>query len=218
MYGRAFALFPAVLLAAISLVGCADSRSRAASTTTVAQPPAIRVSGAPGEIPSGTSLEIRTNESIDSKTANEGQTFQAEISLDVIGANGEVLIPKGSPAELVVLEMRDRGRIRGTELQLGLQSVQVNGTRYLVQSQEVARSSGIGTNRRTAEMVGGGAALGTLIGAATGGGKGGVIGGLVGAAAGAAAQVLTQGNQVRIPVETVMRFQLNEAMKLQPTR
>ena len=210
-----------IALLALALSGCAGSRSRTSDTTTISQPPAIRVSGAPGEIPAGTRLEVRTNESINSKSSAEGRTYQAEISTEVIGRNGEVLIPRGSPAELVVLEMRDTksgvGGVRGAGIQLGLQSVTVNGKRYLVVSQEVDQSSGLGRNRKTAEMVGGGAALGTLIGAAAGGGKGAVIGGLVGAAAGAAAQVLTQGNEVRIPAETVMSFQLDEPMRLQPT-
>jgi outer membrane lipoprotein SlyB len=210
---------PAAIIAvfAIFLAGCADSRNRTSSTSTISQPPAIRVSGGPGEIPAGTTLDVRTNESINSKDAVEGKTYQAEISTEVVGANGQVLIPKGSQAELVVLELRDKSGIKGPGIQLGLQSVTVNGTRYLAVTREVERTSGIGKNQRTAEMVGGGAALGTVIGAAAGGGKGAVIGGLVGAAAGAAAQVITQGEEVRIPAETVMNFRLNETMRLQPT-
>ena len=210
----------AAIIAAFSIVlaGCADSRSRTADTTTVTQPPAIRVSGGPGEIPAGTTLEVRTNESINSKDATEGRTYQGEISTEVVGRNGEVLIPKGSQAELVVLEMREKSGIKGAGIQLGLQSLTVNGTRYLVVSKEVEQTGGLGKNRRTAEMVGGGAALGTLIGATAGGGKGAVIGGLIGAAAGAAAQILTQGDEVRIPAETVMQFRIEETMRLQPTR
>lgn len=204
-----------IALATIAFVGCSENRSRTVSS--IPQPPSIRVSGAPGEIPTGTTLEVRTNDSIDSKTANEGQTFSAEIATDVIGANGDMLIPRGSPVELVVLEMKDRGRIRGTQLQLGLQSVQISGVRYLVTSRELERSSGIGANEKTAEMVGGGAALGTVIGAAAGGTKGAVLGGLAGAAAGAAAQILMNGNQVRIPSESVLKFRLEDTMRLQRT-
>ena len=203
--------------AALLMAGCAGSRSGSAGIPpAVTQPPAIRVAGAPGEIPAGTTIEVRTNESVDSKTAAEGRTFSGEISMDVIGAKGEMLLPKGSPAELVVLEIRDKSGIRGAAMQLGLQSVTVNGTRYLVVSKEVEQTGGIGRNRRTAEIVGSGAALGTLIGAAAGGGKGAVLGGLAGAAAAAAVQILTQGNQVRIPAETVMRFRLEEGMNLKP--
>jgi hypothetical protein len=202
-------------LLTVALVGCSESRSRAAGTTTVAQPPAIRVSGGPGEIPAGTTLEVRVNDSINSRTATEGQTFSAEIATEVVGRNGETLIPKGSAAELVLLERRDKAGIRGATMQLGFQSVTVNGTKYLVVSEEVEQTSGIGRNRRTAEMVGGGAALGTVIGAVAGGGKGAVIGGLIGAAAGAAAQILTQGEEVQIPAETVLQFRLDETLRLQ---
>ena len=61
---------------------------------------------------------------------------------------------------------------------------------------------GIGANRRTATMVGGGAALGTLLGAIAGGGKGAAIGAVAGAVAGGAAQVLTRGKEVNVPAET----------------
>jgi hypothetical protein len=96
-----------------------------------------------------------------------------------------------------------------------MRSVTVNGQTYLVVSEEVKETTGLGRNKRTAQTVGGGAALGTLIGAAAGGGKGAVLGGIVGAAAGAAVQVLTQGKEVRIPAESVLRFQLDEPIRLQ---
>jgi outer membrane lipoprotein SlyB len=96
-----------------------------------------------------------------------------------------------------------------------LRSVSVNGTTYLVVSEEVKRTGGLGRNEQTAKTVGSGAALGTLIGAVAGGGKGAVLGGLVGAAAGAAVQVMTQGKEVRVPAETVLRFELDEPIQLQ---
>jgi signal transduction histidine kinase len=49
----------------------------------------------------------------------------------------------------------------------------------------VDSDTGIGANRRTAETIGGGAAIGTIIGAIAGGAKGAAIGVLVGAAGGA---------------------------------
>ena len=203
-----------VLLAAAALLaGCADRRGPVAAT--VPGPPVTRVAGERGVIPAGTSLDVRTNESIDTRKASEGQTYSAEISTEVIGSGGEVLIPRGSKAELVVLELREKRGIKGAGLQLGLQSVEINGQRFLVVTKELDQSSGLGRNRQTAETVGGGAALGTVIGTAAGGGKGAVLGGLIGAAAGAAVQVLTQGNQIQIPVETVLSFRLNEPLRLQ---
>ena len=123
---------------------------------------------------------------------------------------GKVLLPRGAKVELVILEAKEKSGVKGASLQLGLRSVTVEGNTYLVISQERKETAGLGTNRRTAQTVGGGAALGTLIGAAAGGGSGAVLGGLIGAAAGAAVQVLTQGKEVRIPAESVLRFRLDE--------
>src|SRR5690606_18834173 len=100
-------------------------------------------------------------------------------------------------------------------LALGMRTVTVGGATYLVVSEEITKTGGLGRNRKTAAMVGGGAALGTLLGAVTGGGKGAVLGGLAGAAAGAAVQVLTQGKEVRVPAESVLRFRIDEPIVLQ---
>jgi hypothetical protein len=64
-------------------------------------------------------------------------------------------------------------------------------------------------------MVGGGAALGTLIGAVAGGGSGAAIGAAVGAAGGAAVQVLTKGDEVRVPAESVLTFRLENPLQLE---
>ena len=50
--------------------------------------------------------------------------------------------------------------------------------------------------------------LGALIGAIAGGGKGAAIGTAVGAGSGAAVQVITHGDQVKIPPETKLEFTL----------
>jgi outer membrane lipoprotein SlyB len=103
---------------------------------------------------------------------------------------------------------------------LDIQSITVDGQKYLVSTADLTRDSdtGIGKNKRTAETIGGGAALGTIIGAIAGGGKGAAIGVLVGAAGGAGAQVLTRGRDVRVPAETVLKFRLDRAVTLQPER
>jgi len=167
-------------------------------------------------LPVGAEIAVRTNEDIDSRTATEGRTFDAEIYRDVVGQNGEVIVPRGSDAKLVLREFDSGGTTGSRELVLDLQSVSIRGTRYTVSTAEVERSNerGIGRNRRTAEMVGGGAALGTLLGAIAGGGRGAVIGAIAGAAAGGAAQVLTKGKDVRVPAETVLTFRLDQPLRL----
>jgi hypothetical protein len=160
-------------------------------------------------------VDVRTDVPI-SSSQGEGKTYNAQIETDVVGPDGKVLLPKASPVELVVLETKEKSGVRGAGLQLGMRSVTVNGQTYLVISQEIQQTTGLGRNRGTAEKVGGGAALGTVIGAAAGGTRGAVIGGLAGAAAGALAQILTAGKEVKIPAETVLQFRLDEPVVLQP--
>src|SRR5437868_7544053 len=57
--------------------------------------------GAPS-IPAGTQLKIRTNENIVADAQSAGRTYAAEIADDVMGPNRQVIIPRGSPAQLTV--------------------------------------------------------------------------------------------------------------------
>jgi len=101
---------------------------------------------------------------------------------------------------------------------LDLQSIKVGGWRYTVSTEDVEQkgAEGLGKNKRTAGMVGGGAALGTLIGAIAGGGKGAAIGAVTGAAAGAGTEVFTRGKTVRVPAESKLRFKLDQPLRLEP--
>ena len=173
--------------------------------------------GAQKSIPGGTEVQIRTTQSIASESASEGRTYSATIERDVMDSSGAVAIPKGSSAELVVRKVSSGGTFGNPELALDLQSVTVGGRNYAVNTGDIERkgSKGIGKNRRTAEMIGGGAAIGTVIGAIAGGGKGAAIGAATGAAAGAGAQVLTKGKEVKVPAETVLTFRLTQPLNLE---
>jgi hypothetical protein len=169
------------------------------------------------EAPAGTQLVVRTVETIDSRNSRPDQVFSAIIEEDVRDGSGRVLIPQRSSAQLVIREMTSGGQTGSPEMVLDLQSITVDGRRYLVSTNDVALESetGLGRNRRTAETVGAGAALGTIIGAIAGGGKGAAIGGIVGAAGGAGVQVLTRGRDVQVPAETALTFRLDRAVTLQ---
>jgi hypothetical protein len=210
---------PAFLLGSISLallVSCAARHTPPVTGPAPGPGPIYTRSDRPGEIPAGTAIEVRTAEAIDSNSAADGRTYSAEVARDIVGAGGTVLVPKGSPAQLVVLNVTDAGKVTGEQIEFGLRSITVNGRNYLVESGKTnTQSRGLGKNRRTAEMVGGGAALGTLLGATLGGGKGAAIGALAGAAAGAAAQVITKGSNVQIPTETILTFRTEQPIRLQ---
>ena len=172
-------------------------------------------------VPAGTRVSIRTEDTIDSSTAAEGQTYPAEVTDNVLDANGDVVIPRGSAAKIVIRSASKGGRIRGaSDLVLDLQSISVEGQEYRVSTTGLQRSGkqGLGANKRTAEYTGGAAALGAIIGAIAGGGKGAAIGAGAGAGAGAATQVVTKGGSIKVPVETVLTFELDQPVQIVQAR
>jgi len=209
------------LLAMITAGALVFSTACAERTTTTTQTaptgPVVAQSAAPGEIPAGTELAIRTNDTIDSTAGDAtGRTYSGEITREVQSADGRVLIPRGSPVTLAVVNATEGGTTGTDSLELALRSVTINGQTFNVSTGTVEQRGreGLGGNQRTATMVGGGAALGTLIGAVAGGTKGAVIGAVAGAAAGAGAQVLTRGKEVKVPAESVLTFRLNNSINL----
>jgi len=168
----------------------------------------------------GTQISVRTDETIDSRNAAEGRTFSGTISQDVIDESGRVAIPRGSPAALVIRRVNEGGTLSNGSFVLDLDSVRVNGRRYLVSTADIKKTdaNSIGANKRTGEMVGGGAVLGTLLGASAGGGKGAAIGAIAGAAAGGGAEVLTKGHEIRVPAETQLNFRLDQPLELREAR
>jgi hypothetical protein len=169
-------------------------------------------------IPSGSDLSVRTNETVDSTNSYQGQTYSATITEDVWDTAGGVAIPAGSPAQMLVRSISTGGAVHSAEVVLDLYSVTLGKKQYTVVTSDVAESNrkGVGTNRRTAEYLGGGSALGALMGGLFGGGKGAGIGALAGAGGGFVGQVFTRGKEVRVPAESTLRFRLEKPLVLQP--
>jgi hypothetical protein len=167
-------------------------------------------------IAAGVSIPVRTSETIDTTTV-DGHVFTGVVDEDVRDLNGNVAIPRGSTAELMVKK-------DGGDLSVDLESLTIDGHRYAVAADANAvGTSGstiengartIGANKDTAIHVGGGALLGTVIGAIAGGGKGAAIGAAVGAAGGAATQIYTHGKHVNVPAESLLTFRLGEDLSL----
>src|SRR5438552_13686565 len=103
-------------LSVLALTGCAERTSRVSQIPP--RPPVIAVSAPDGVIPAGTTLGIRTIETINSRTAVEGRTYAAEISQDVVNGSGRVLIPKGRLEESPLIRPRIMGRSPGQECHL----------------------------------------------------------------------------------------------------
>ena len=168
-------------------------------------------------IPAGSEIDIRTSDNIDSDNSPAGTTFAAQVTTDVLDTAGNVAIPAKSPARLLILSSSPSA-VGSPELVLDLDTVTIKGQVHRVYSSELTESSktGMGANKRTAEMLGGGAAIGSLMGAIFGGGRGAGIGAAAGAGGGFFTQLLTRGKQVKVPAETELHFRLERALTLRP--
>jgi hypothetical protein len=163
-------------------------------------------------LPPGTDVALLTEQRIDSRDVVEGQTFPAQVAEDIRDTDGSVAIPRGSDATLVTRRLEGNG-----DITLDVDSITVGGRRYRVSTEDQELENhrdGVGANKRTGQFVGGGAAFGAIIGAIAGGGKGAAIGAVAGAGAGAGAQIITQGKEVHVPAETVLRFRLDRPLRL----
>ena len=172
-------------------------------------------------LPAGTAVPVRTEETIDSRTAVEGQLFAAEVAGDVRDADGAVVIPAGANATIVIKSASQGGRFKGaSDLVLDMRTVSVEGQQYALSTTDLATKGrdGVGVNRRTGEFGGGGAAVGAIIGAIAGGGKGAGIGAGAGGGAGLLTEILTKGGSIKVPAETVLTFQLDQPLRVVEAR
>src|SRR5437016_1546578 len=110
-----------VIFSVLLFVGCTQKETTEASPTPAA-PAAASAPAAPSapaaaprvkpdktairtktfEIAAGTEISVRNDESIDSAKAVEGQTYTGEVTEDVKDASGDVVIPRGADAQLII--------------------------------------------------------------------------------------------------------------------
>jgi hypothetical protein len=154
---------------------------------------------------------------VDSSKNHVGDIFHASLETDLT-VNNALVARKGTDVYGRLAEAKEAGHIRGSsELQLELTRMVIDGHDYpLVSSDYTLQGKGRGSN--TAKKVGGGAVLGAIIGAVAGGGEGAAIGAGVGAGAGGAVQVLTRGQQVKVPSETLLEFRLQQPAMVAATQ
>ncbi len=179
-------------------------------------PPEAAVTTRTHELPVGTEISVLNEETIDSSKVAEGQTFPAEVTKDVLDGEGNVVIPAGANAQIVIRSASKGGKIHGaSDLVLDLATVAIDGRQYDLSTADLSQKGheGVGLNRRTGEFSGGGAAIGAIIGAIAGGGKGAAIGAGSGAGAGALTQILTKGT-IKVPVESVLTFKLDQPLRV----
>jgi hypothetical protein len=185
-----------------------DPDATAAETTSVRPVPRNTLT-----VPAGSEISVRMIDSIDSATNHIGDRFQASLEEPLV-VDGVTVVPKDANVYGRLSEAKEAGRVSGaSQLKLELTGIVVNGQNVpLITGEYELKGSSRGGN--TAKKAAGGAAIGAVIGAIAGGGKGAAIGAGVGAGAGTSINVITQGEQVKVPSETLLTFTLQQPINI----
>ena len=164
-------------------------------------------------VPSGTRISVRTIDAVDSTRNQVGDRFQASLE-EPVYVDGREVLAKGTDVYGRLTESKTSGQFTGkSQLSLELTGVVVNGRTIPVSTGEY-QLSGKSRGASTAKRTVGGAAVGSIIGAIAGGGKGAAIGAGVGGGVGAGSEVVTKGDQVKIPSETLLDFTLQQDLSI----
>jgi hypothetical protein len=166
-------------------------------------------------LPEGTPIVVRTTTAIDTDRNRVGDVFDAILE-EPIEQNGYVVAPRGSKLKGRIAYAKESGKLSGrSQILLELTEMIANGKRYYIRTTDYVQE-GSSRGKKTAATVGGTAALGAIIGAIAGGGKGAAIGAAAGAGAGTGVQVITRGEVLKIPAETVLEFKLQTSVTVIP--
>jgi hypothetical protein len=178
--------------------------------TTPAPPPPI-------VIPAGTLITVNLLTPVGSKISHAGDRFEASLAKPVV-VHDEVVIPKGADASGRVIKAHRAGRFHGAAtLDLVLDTLSIDGVPHPIHTAIFAQQSK-GKGKRTAGIIGGGAAGGALIGALAGAGKGAGIGALVGAGAGTLTSAFTGKRDITLRAESRIRFRLRSKITIPETQ
>jgi len=167
-------------------------------------------------LPAGQSLLVRMIDGVDSSKNHVGDIFHGSLETDLT-VNGQLVARKGTDVYGRLATAEEGGKFSGkSELQLELTRIVIDGRDYSLLSSDY-NVQGKGRGGDTAKKVGGGAVIGAIIGGIAGGGKGAAIGAAAGGGLGAGVQIITKGQQVKVPSEALLEFRLQQPLTVVPT-
>ncbi|MBI3694897.1 MAG: hypothetical protein HY238_08670 [Acidobacteria bacterium] len=165
------------------------------------------------EVPGGTELQVRLNQSVGSARSEAGEEFDATLHAPVV-VGDKVVVPKGAIVHGHVIHAVASGHLKTpARLSVTLDTLEWQGKSYPITTSSVSRSARSHKNRNLA-LIGGGSGAGALIGGLAGGGTGALIGAGAGAAAGTAGAYATGRKDVLLPAESLLTFRLQAPVKI----
>jgi hypothetical protein len=166
------------------------------------------------EIPVGTELDIRLQNSLNSGTAQVEDRFEGTTVAD-LSINGGLVIPAGSVVRGVVTAVEAGTRTnRTSRMTVSFDQITVNGRSYPIRGTVTQAIEGEGI-RGEAGRTAAGAGVGAIIGGILGGFRGALAGILIGGGGTIAA---TEGKEVELPQGSVLRVRLDSPVQIDTRR
>ncbi|MGD8494760.1 MAG: hypothetical protein PVF05_01115 [Gemmatimonadales bacterium] len=158
------------------------------------------------EVPDGTTVKVRLNQTLNSEKHGTGSGFTASVTDAVYGDEGAVLIPAGSVVNGKILAFQEDP----PRLQLEFTNIDVRGESHELDASLVEFSPTKKSEMKDeGKKIGGGAAAGAIVGGLAGGEvKDAAVGAVAGAAAGTGVALLTKEHYAFVPAGSVLQFEL----------
>ena len=159
--------------------------------------------------PVGTPLLVRFIDEIDSRKHKVDHRFAVQLESDFT-YDGKVIAPMGTNLYGVLVDAKQAGRIKGkTHLTLELTEIRLDGQLHPIVTGEYKLIGKKSSGKRSTLKILGGAALGAIIDD-----DNRVEGALIGGGVGLGAAAITRGEQITIPRQTLIEFQLDAPFAL----
>jgi hypothetical protein len=140
----------------------------------------------PDFIPPGSRIQVRNDGPVTVARWDRGRIYSGHVDSDVYSNDGDLAIPRGAQAELIVRQIGDG------QLALDLESITVNGRRYVLDA------TGPQFNMDQQQYDQGA----------------GIVGSILGAIAGNGSHVQYEGDQIRVPARSEITFQLQQPLRV----
>ena len=152
---------------------------------------------------SSTEIKVRLLDRLDTGATPTGRAFSATIE-EPVRLDKKIVLARGTTVSGRVTEVVSSGRLK-RPASITLQLTSLGSTPIHTEPLQIDGNSHAGRNTA---LIGGGAAAGAILGGIAGGGKGAIIGTAVGAGAGTGTAYATGKQEIVLPSETELTFEI----------
>ena len=183
----------------------------------------VAISSSPADarsVPSGTTLDIRLDQEIGTKSSKVGDSFSATVVNAVVATNGVTAVPAGSKVYGKVTGLDNSDRVgEPAAIRIDFERIDVNGASRPLYAKVTAtnlETRGGDTRSETIRKAGVGAAAGAVLGGILSGGDLDkiLLGGALGAAAGTVISLGVGDVEGVLPAGTTMTLQTTRTVAL----